>query len=340
MDKVQMPDRSAVAAIRMEAVEAREAAEELVHEQAERQVAYHRDPARFLDGVANVVEKAAKEGEVSGYVSQGTNNHYHATQLELGARAAAAILAEQGWRSVVKGIGGKENWKQRDYDEAGLCRYYVGLDIMLPDPSEIESAVGALAVSKSQTAVIYSVTKPIFIAEVKTESPFGWKSEKSWDELFDIANDHGDWLSIHTDYRWGGSFDLIEIARARTDKPILAKGVHSTNEEIKKAVENGADHVLVVGRVPGVYQERCLIEPLDVDQIFDFSDQTRLVWNQRNLASGRSKNESFDDVRKIWPGWLAQASFITAIDEVSPLAEAYIVGTHLPEFVTSLCRDK
>ena len=64
------------------------------------------------------------------------------------------------------------------------------------------------------------------IAEVKTHSPFGYTSEKSWDELFAVANEIRDILSIHTDPRWGGSFELLEKARSRTNKPILAKGIH------------------------------------------------------------------------------------------------------------------
>ena len=58
------------------------------------------------------------------------------------------------------------------------------------------------------------------IAEVKTQSPFGFRSQKSWDELFVIADSVGDMLSVHTDPRWGGSFDLIRRAkngRARSD---------------------------------------------------------------------------------------------------------------------------
>ena len=61
------------------------------------------------------------------------------------------------------------------------------------------------------------------IAEVKTGSPFGYKSEESWDELFEVAESVGDILSIHTDPRWLGSFELISKARKLTDKPILAK---------------------------------------------------------------------------------------------------------------------
>ena len=61
------------------------------------------------------------------------------------------------------------------------------------------------------------------IAEVKTASPFGWSSNRSWEELFDLANQYGDIISIHTDSRWGGSFDLLKQARQQTTKPILAK---------------------------------------------------------------------------------------------------------------------
>jgi indole-3-glycerol phosphate synthase len=49
------------------------------------------------------------------------------------------------------------------------------------------------------------------IAEVKTQSPFGFKSQKTWKELFKIASEAGDIISIHTDSRWGGSFDLLKI---------------------------------------------------------------------------------------------------------------------------------
>ena len=48
------------------------------------------------------------------------------------------------------------------------------------------------------------------IAEVKMKSPFGYRSKNTWDELFKAANRIGDIISIHTDERWGGSFDLVE----------------------------------------------------------------------------------------------------------------------------------
>lgn len=54
------------------------------------------------------------------------------------------------------------------------------------------------------------------VAEVKTESPFGFRSDKSWQELFDLAEALGDIISIHTDPRWGGSFELLKKARTLT----------------------------------------------------------------------------------------------------------------------------
>ncbi len=101
-----------------------------------------------------------------------------------------------------------------------------------------------------------------FIAEVKTKSPFGFASNKSWHELFDIANLHGDIISIHTNPFWGGSFDLLKIARDMTTKPILAKGLHENDENIKTALDLGADYVLVVGRIPEICQDKCIVEPL------------------------------------------------------------------------------
>ncbi|MAJ97292.1 MAG: hypothetical protein CMI56_01585 [Parcubacteria group bacterium] len=47
----------------------------------------------------------------------------------------------------------------------------------------------------------------------------------------------GDIISIHTDSRWGGSFELLEKARGLTDKPILAKGIHKDDADIEKALE-------------------------------------------------------------------------------------------------------
>ncbi|MBP6974654.1 MAG: hypothetical protein KBB54_01790 [Candidatus Pacebacteria bacterium] len=115
------------------------------------------------------------------------------------------------------------------------------------------------------------------IAEVKTQSPFGFKSEKSWDELFAVANEIGDILSIHTDPRWGGSFDLVRKAKALTNKPILAKGIHATDMEVQQAIDVGADYVLVVGRIPSIHQDKCLIEPLTLAELKKIPDNLKVV---------------------------------------------------------------
>lgn len=174
------------------------------------------------------------------------------------------------------------------------------------------------------------------IAEVKTQSPFGWKSDKNWDELFQVANEIGDIISIHTDIRWGGSFDLLKKARALTNKPILAKGIHDNDSLVQQAIDAGADWVLVVGRIPSVHIEKCLIEPLTLRELQTIPDNIKVVWNSRNLSDGGLKKETFEEVRAIFKGWLCQASNIKTIDDVNDGANAVLVGTHLFEFAEHL----
>ena len=123
------------------------------------------------------------------------------------------------------------------------------------------------------------------IAEVKTESPSGFKSNESWDELFDIANLVGDKIAIHTNQRWGGHSDLITKAKNHTSKKILAKNFHTNDDELKKAFEDGADYALVVGRIPGFFDERCIIEPTSLDQLYDIKWGYKVVWNARDLSN-------------------------------------------------------
>lgn len=178
--------------------------------------------------------------------------------------------------------------------------------------------------------------KPLLIAEVKTQSPFGFRSEKSWEELFEIANQYGDMLSIHTDPRWGGSFELLARARAMTSKPILAKGLHTTDEEIEQALALGADKVLVVGRLPSVYRDKCFIEPYTLDELQLLPLDIQAVWNSRDLDTGALKTADFADARAVFPGWMCQASNIKTKSDIDPTADAILVGQNLEQFIASL----
>ena len=174
------------------------------------------------------------------------------------------------------------------------------------------------------------------IAEVKTHSPFGWKSSQSWEKLFNIAQDFGDIISVHTDPNWHGSFDLISKARQLTKKPILAKGIHAKDEDITKALNAGADYVLVVGRIPNIHNDICFIEPNSLNELVNIPLNTKVVWNSRNLATGGLKEETFTEARKLFAGWLCQASNIKALSDVNHHADAILIGTNL----ISLAKEK
>jgi indole-3-glycerol phosphate synthase len=180
------------------------------------------------------------------------------------------------------------------------------------------------------------INKVQIIAEVKTKSPFGFESDKTWKELFKIAESVGDIISIHTDPRWGGSFDLIKKAKDLTSKPILAKGIHSSDDHIIKALDNGADYVLVVGRIPKIHQDKCLIEPLNLSELKDIPSKFKVIWNSRDLSNGGFKKETFEQARKLWKGWLCQASNIKSVKDIKDGADAVLVGSHLENFIRSL----
>lgn len=63
---------------------------------------------------------------------------------------------------------------------------------------------------------------------------------------------------------------------------------------------------------------------------------TKVVWNSRDLTTGGQKAETFTQARKVWKGWLCQASNIRTINDVQPGADAVLVGTHLGEFASSM----
>lgn len=177
------------------------------------------------------------------------------------------------------------------------------------------------------------------IAEVKVRSPFGFVSDKSWDELFQLADSVGDIISIHTDPRWGGSFELIKKAKSLSKKPILAKGIHETDDLLQKAFNSGADYALVVGRIPELppdFLNKCLIEPDSLKDLESIPADMKAVWNSRDLKTGGFKKETFEEARNLFTGWLCQASNIKSVTDIHPRADAALVGEHLEELVLSL----
>jgi hypothetical protein len=179
---------------------------------------------------------------------------------------------------------------------------------------------------------------PTFIAEVKTQSPFGFQSKLPWGALLDVAIQFGDIISIHTDSRWGGDFKLITKARRFTKKPILAKGLHTTDDDVKRAVDAGADYVLVVGRTPSFYHDRCWLEPRFLIDLEFYPSGTCLVWNTRDLRDGSKRIESWKEARKRWPGWMCQASNIKSLADVCPKASAFLVGEYMVQVAKEIER--
>jgi hypothetical protein len=196
------------------------------------------------------------------------------------------------------------------------------------------------------------MAKQLFIAEVKTRSPFGFKSKHDWQYLLDLAIANGDMVAVHTNERWGGSFSQVAAAANQIchlpieKRPLLlAKGIHETDAELHRALAAGANLVLVVGRKPPRELEPvCVFEPTgNCRDLDDLPRGLKVMWNERDLKTGKrfaeGINPSFRDfplARSSYDGWLCQASFIESPEDVHPAADAFIVGSHLPEFVAQL----
>lgn len=177
----------------------------------------------------------------------------------------------------------------------------------------------------------------LIVAEIKTRSPFGWQSPHTWDHLADMAITAGDWVSVHTDARWGGCIADITKVRNRTSKPILAKGLHRTDDQLVRALLAGATAALVVGRIPALdsLMRACWIEPTDLLLLEELPDYAKVVWNDRDLLTGGVRAVKTTKVRAMWPGWLCQASNIQNPSDVVAGVDAVLVGTHLPGFLAT-----
>jgi len=93
---------------------------------------------------------------------------------------------------------------------------------------------------------------------------------------------------------------------------------------------------LVVGRIPKVHIEKCLIEPLILAELETIPHALRAVWNTRDLRDGSTKEETFAEARARFSGWLCQASNLRTVEDIKSGADAVLVGTHLEEFAASL----
>jgi indole-3-glycerol phosphate synthase len=189
----------------------------------------------------------------------------------------------------------------------------------------------------------------IVIPEVKTDSPPfpeapAWQSQYSWDELFKMAVEleAGDMVSIHTNSRWVGSFDVLAKAVSLTDKPILAKGFHTEDKHICQALSIGASKVLVVygedrKKLPADnLLEQCVIEPTTLENLCTLPPEVVAVWNDRDLETGRRKDTTFDQAREIFAGKLIQASNIATLENIESEADGILFGQHLPELALRL----
>jgi hypothetical protein len=175
----------------------------------------------------------------------------------------------------------------------------------------------------------------ILVAEVKTYSPFGFKSEKSWDELFEIADRVGSIISIHTHPDWHGEPCLIDKARGRTTKPILAKALSGDVDEVHELIQRGANHVLISDPFvfqhfePGVCWYEFSPDAASIQKVRFDKEQTYVV-NARDLLNGqRVQPDVWAYVRRLHTGKLVQASMIKSWLDVQTDADYAIVGQHL-----------
>jgi hypothetical protein len=198
------------------------------------------------------------------------------------------------------------------------------------------------------------MTRPRLVAEVKTKSPFGYRAEWSrqfpkpaqatagwqgddglWESLLELANQRGDWVAVHTDSRWGGSWRRLHTARDLTQKPLLAKGVHPVDDDIRRALDLGADAVLVVGRtaIDERLKDRVWFEPLHPVELRRWDKGLAVVWNRRDLQTGGLPRTLGSQARLTMVDYdWTLASGLTGWDVVPAGVPSILVGEHLPAF--------
>lgn len=185
------------------------------------------------------------------------------------------------------------------------------------------------------------MNSPIFIAEPKVKSPYGYESKTPKHKLIDLAIEHGDWISVHTNALFGGCFDDIYLIKKLTNKKILAKGFHCHDDDVKKAVDLGADYVLVVDRYVGHYwgtnQWGRVIAENPTNTLS--ANVGRYVYNSRNLRTGEFRPDEYASYRRNLP-WLCYASNITRDSDIPADCDAYLVGRGLEALIANRKLDK
>ena len=127
-------------------------------------------------------------------------------------------------------------------------------------------------------------------------------------------------------------FCQVVVERVADELPPVGFG----ERRVRIAIDCGADWVLVVGRIPAIYPEKCFIEPTSLVELSKIPSNMRVVWNSRDLNTGGLKAETFEQARANFPGWLCQASNIQRVTDLKEGADAVLVGAHLEEFISSL----
>lgn len=174
----------------------------------------------------------------------------------------------------------------------------------------------------------------MFIAEVKVQSPYGFRSQYEFDALLERAVSIGDALSIHTDPRWGGSWKSLETVCNKVSIPVLAKGLHS-EWKIHRAFECGATWALTVGWESD--HPQAWYEPTH-DRLLgnlSISSDTRkvIVVNSRDLQTGLINPDVMTKAKRLFPkASLVQASGIRSPENVDPECFGFIVGEALMEW--------
>lgn len=183
------------------------------------------------------------------------------------------------------------------------------------------------------------MTDPIFVAEIKTKNPFDPRYQVTkTSELVAAADEHADMLSVHTSGYWGGSFSWLRLMCQSTNKPVLAKGAHMFGFEVEDALACGATYVLTMNATIALaYPDVCWYEGHHAHWGVGNTRPSPQPWvrNTRSLVDGAEILYAKGEIAHCTElGYrIVQASNIHSPADVWPGVYAYIVGTHLREFI-------